>query len=129
MQVSGLVELADGGAIDTIGVTTTHPDSHWGTPGVVAALMALGDSVQRRFGRGIAVNDMSLPSGGKFDLNNGYDPSGAHDEHRVGTSTDLRTNGWSPLQLEFIERTWQLLGGSVHDETMNPKGPHFHLRF
>ncbi len=129
VRVVGLVELADGGTVDTIGVTTTHPDSHWGTPGMVAALLALGDSVQGRFGRGIAVNDMSLPSGGKFDLNNGYGPSGTHGEHRVGTSTDLRTNDFIPSQLKFVKRTWERLGGTVHDETDNPKGPHFHLRF
>jgi len=140
VKVAGLVELLGQLHVETIGVSVQgqHPSSHWGTTAMVDALRTLGDSLYRRYVRPLQVNDISLPLGGKFDLSAAYGRGGKHAEHRDGHSADVRTHGPSPLtdaQRKFIQRTWEVLGGEVHDETIlddgrpNIESPHYHLRF
>lgn len=128
IQVPGLVALEASETIRLIGIRDEHPSSHWGTPDMVSALRALADSVHTRYDTHIEVNDMSLEFGGKFDLAADYSRGGSHAEHRVGRNADLRTIIFTHAQLRFIHRTWELLGGSVYDET-NTSQPHYHLRF
>lgn len=124
--IGGLVELPEGGGVVRIGVTAIHPQSHWGTPGMIAALQALGGQFHDRYSQPIEVNDTSLPLGGVFDLSGDWEPP--HSEHRVGTSADVRTRGHTEAELRFIQRRWEAAGGSVHDETRT-EAPHYHLRF
>ncbi|HEX6939589.1 MAG TPA: Ig-like domain-containing protein [Longimicrobiales bacterium] len=146
VAVQGLVELLEGGSIDTIGVRAEHPDSHWGTPAFVADLQALADSLQARadslaslpdslrpagrFPRVLGVNDMSLPFGGKFDLNAQYSPCCSHGEHRAGTEADIdvrRGPGDDNLAL-FIRAIWiNRFGHAIGDERETRN--HYHLRY
>jgi hypothetical protein len=120
--VGGLVELAEGDGVVLVGATASHADSHWGTSGMVGALQSLGNQFFEEYGEPIEVNDMSLPLGGLFDIDANWRPP--HDEHQVGTSTDLRTNDRSEAELRFIRLSWTRLGGSVHNEAS-----HYHLRY
>jgi hypothetical protein len=128
----GFVELLDAGNVDTIGVLAVHPDSHWGTSGMVSGLISLADSLNAKYKVKLRVNDMSLPLGGKFDLNAAYSPDGDHEEHRDGRSADVSVGGLDSTQVDFLRKKWQDLSPlpdsiSVHDETKTRN--HFHFRY
>ena len=127
VAVSNLVELAESQAVETIGVTGTHPSNHWGTVDMVERLGELADSVFVRYQTPVQVNDMSLELGGKFDLNSEYLPTGGHAEHRVGENADIRTIFSTEAQLRYLQLVWENLGGSVFDEKETSQ-PHYHLR-
>jgi len=121
-----LVALVESAHDSLIGYRDEHPDNHWGTPAMVVALGALADSFYARYSKRLEYNDMSLQLGGVLDLNRDWKPP--HDEHRVGTSADLRTFSRNARELRFVQRSWELRGGSVLDET-DLDQPHYHLRF
>lgn len=146
VAVPGLVEPLEGGNIDTIGVHGVHPGSRWGTGAFVAALRALADSLRARadslaplpdslrpagrFPRVLGVNDMSLPCGGKFDLNAEYSPCFSHAGHRAGTEADIdvrRGAGDDNLAL-FIRSIWIDRFGHVIGDEREARN-HFHLRY
>ncbi|MFL5494369.1 MAG: hypothetical protein ACJ8DC_08310 [Gemmatimonadales bacterium] len=124
--VPGLVALGASAEYDLIGQTSTHPDNHYGVQSFVAKLQSLASTFRSKYQSKLAYNDMSLASGGWFDLSAGW--GGAHAEHRVGRNADLRTNGLTGKQLKFVRIEWSALGGSVHDET-DTGAPHYHLRY
>ena len=78
------------------GNTTNHGNdyyNHWMTP---FALGRLRDTIQSfnssHPGHGrIAVNDMSLPRGGTFDIHEDWKPP--HHDHSEGSAVDIRGNG------------------------------------
>jgi len=132
VAVPGLVELTTGGNVDTVGPTTTHPDSHWGTPAMVANLRALGDSLYSRYAIHLQVNDMSLKLGSLFDLNADWRPP--HLEHRVGTSADVRipTDG---RQQDRLRECWYETNGLTASQAVTNEAGlvgvesnHYHLR-
>ena len=138
VAVADLQELAASQSLGRIGVRAEHPGSHFGTAAMVTALRTVADSFHERFARQLEVNDISLPLGGKFDLNAAYGSGGKHTAHREGRSADVRTHGESPLsarQKDFVYDLWERLGGTVHDETIlengqpNTESPHYHFRF
>jgi len=128
IQTPGLVALEASEIIRLVGIRNAHPSSHSGTPDMVSALRAVADSVHAQYEIHIDVNDTSLEFGGTFDLAADYSRGGGHAEHRVGRNADLRAIIFARAQPRFIHRTWELLGGSVYDET-NTSQPHYHLRF
>ena len=132
VTVSGLVELTEGGNVDTVGVLAAHPDNHWGTTGMVNSLISLADSLHDTYSLKLRVNDISLPLGGKFDLNADYSSGGDHAEHRDGTNADVDVSGLSAAQLDFVRKKWEALStlpaaDAVHDETKTRN--HFHFRY
>ena len=74
------------------------------------------------------INDMSLPYGGKFDVDHDWSTSNAnHGEHRVGRNVDFETVGiptsrWEALNEIFFNNNVI----SVNNETA---AGHWHLRF
>ena len=82
----------------------TPNTNHWGTPGFVDSLQALADtwtsyaaddSVAVHSNESpLRINDMSLPSGGKFDVNGEW--TGDHQYHRVGRDADVRITRVDP---------------------------------
>jgi hypothetical protein len=130
VAVPGLEELTQGGNVDTVGTRTTHPDSHWGTPAMVANLRALGDSLHAEYGSPLQVNDMSLRFGGLFDWPANWRQP--HLEHRAGTTADLRTRAFSDAQMDYLKDVWRLTSGlprrrAYLDETATAE-PHLHVR-
>ncbi len=89
IRVSGLQELGPGTDYDLIGQTTSHPQNHYGTAGLIASLRSLAQAYAKAFpGERLAYNDMSLQFGGLFDIRGGWSPP--HGSHRLGTDVDLR---------------------------------------
>lgn len=130
VKVPGLVPLGAGTAYARVGSPGDHAGRYTGTPAFVAALQALASAFHQTYSPPadslLGFNDMSLPQGGIFDLNNTW--AGEHAEHRVGTNVDMRTRDRSSAQLRFLWREWERLGGSIHDETRKRR-PHYHLRY
>ena len=126
IAVPGLVALGGGTGYILVGRTDTHPGNHFGTPGFNTALRTLAQRFVAKYNKNLAYNDMSLVTGGRFDVGAGW--AGAHSEHRFGKNVDLRTRDRTAAQLRFIKAEWEALGGSVHDET-GTSAPHYHLRF
>ncbi|MGH7467928.1 MAG: hypothetical protein ACRENP_08070, partial [Longimicrobiales bacterium] len=112
-------QLANGGSIDTIGVTTAHPSAHWGTPQMNAAIRELADSLALRaqffvnnpdsLGTGqvfpavLQVNDLSLLLGGILDISD-LNWDGDHVGHRRGQNADLRIRGTEHNKYREIAR-------------------------
>ena len=133
VAVPGLVELMQGGNVDTVGTTTAHPDSHWGTQAMVANLRALGDSLSSEYSTSLHVNDMSLRLGGLFDVSGAWRPP--HLEHRDGTSADVRIRDLSSEQMDFMREKWYQINNlpashSLASERylLYPESNHYHLR-
>ncbi len=64
VAVPGLLELTEGGSVDTVGVETSHPDSHWGTSAMVAAVRQLADPVSAFATRIAALPPWLAPAAG-----------------------------------------------------------------
>jgi hypothetical protein len=89
VQIDGLIALAAGANFTLVGQTATHPDNHYGLGTMNATLANLADSYAAAFpGQTLAYNDMSLVTGGLFDIGAGW--SKPHVSHRFGNDADLR---------------------------------------
>jgi hypothetical protein len=145
VRVKGLQETTGGSSMAFIGVTSRHPDSHWGAGGMGLALQELADSLasiarfieslpepfRKRYGRFpsvLAVNDMSLPWGGLFDINAEW--VNPHMEHRNGldADVDVRRGAQDDAYARSVLRLWvDRMGHTVYDERQT--GNHYHLNF
>lgn len=138
--VLGLAPLTGRNSYVLIGDKPWHPQNHWAVPVMVAKLNSLADGFYTTFNRPLYYNDISLPLGGRFDVDQNW--ACCHDEHRAGRDLDLRTDGdtlqggLTPGQRIFVWDEWELLGGEVHNErvkkdkvTPNLKNPHYHFRY
>lgn len=89
VQIDGLISLAAGANFQLVGQTATHPDNHYGLATMNATLVNLANSYAAAFpGQTLAYNDMSLVTGGLFDIGAGW--SKPHASHRLGNDADLR---------------------------------------
>ncbi len=143
--VPNLIELPAGENYNLTGTTNSHPSpvNHWGKQAAVDGLIETADDYKTMFygsnqipqNSKLAYNDMSLPMGGKFDLHHKWENgTSQHGEHREGINDDVGccavlgyvpTNRWVALNRIFFDRGSTL----TNDETDNPVGPHWHLRF
>lgn len=132
LKVKGLEELGAGnhykliGAYGTGSVVSQHRINHYGTAKLVSKLKSLADSVYSAKKYRIRINDMSLPSGGPFDIANNWDTP--HQTHREGVSADideLYSNG-EAIDQDYFERmvTSRPFSGTFFDEKT-----HFHVTF
>ena len=127
VDVPGLEPLPASDWYDLIGGLPEHPehpDNHYGTADLVAALELLAVSFRDRYDARLEFNDMSLEQGGIFDLAQDWEPP--HLEHRTGNNCDLRISTRSDAQLRFVRRRWELMGGDVLIESAPP---HYHLTY
>jgi hypothetical protein len=127
--INGLQELPDGSGYDRVGQTATHPVNLWGTATAVASLPLIASDYMAMFpgSANLRFNDMSLPSGGKFDIAGDWG-NGSHAEHRVGRNCDISssnvpTNRWAALNQLFRNNNVV----SINDETACCT--HWHVRF
>ncbi|MDX1251918.1 MAG: penicillin-insensitive murein endopeptidase [Gammaproteobacteria bacterium] len=87
--VPGLTKLPASTAfhITARGGTGTHPEGTWGTMDAVGRLVLVAKEYFDITGRRLSINDLSLPKGGRFDINNNWIKP--HASHRTGTDADI----------------------------------------
>lgn len=71
--------------------TGLHEKGTSGTSDAISGVIAIGQDYFQMTGRGLSVNDLSLPRGGKFDLAASYNETGAHVSHRLGKDVDFNS--------------------------------------
>ena len=88
-----LFPLTSGSDRVLIGATTRHPVNHYGTLTTLSGIRAVASQYHSEFPDYpvIAINDLSLPLGGIFDLNGNW--AGPHHNHSRGKAVDIRGNG------------------------------------
>jgi len=69
------------------GGADTHPEGTYGTQKTLTRLQAIAGKYFKKTGRKLSVNDLSLPWGGLFDIQNDWGPP--HQTHRFGTDADI----------------------------------------
>jgi hypothetical protein len=124
VRFPGLRELPIVPEIERVGVKSVHPQSHFGHPALISALLVLARRYHREFAKPLEVNDISLPWGGLFDHKATW--AKPHETHRTGRDVDIRTRSMNPDQKRFLVANARLLDFSVHPETTPP---HHHLTF
>ncbi len=65
-----------------------HTDNHWGTSNTISKTVLMAARVLEDYSASMGVNDMSLISGGMFDVRGDWDGS-FHRTHRQGTGVDV----------------------------------------
>lgn len=95
-----------GGTNQHLGPPLSGTDhNHWGRPDLLSAIRALAKNWRSETGGPLPVNDMSLPTGGLFDINGGWLP--AHGGHRNGTNVDISMPVPNPTFVTTIqEQGW-----------------------
>ncbi|MFN0139439.1 MAG: hypothetical protein ACKVQW_05050 [Pyrinomonadaceae bacterium] len=141
VQVPNLLGLSDGEDYNFIGSRPWHPANHNGTLAALTGLQQIAaDYRQEYYGNGpmpenekLHYNDMSLTSGGKFDLAKNWLNTGDHGEHREGINADVRCcvdpgniprSRWARLDEIFEDR-----GSTDTNDETGTSAPHWHLRF
>jgi hypothetical protein len=69
----------------------THPEGIYGTSDIIKKLKEIAKKYFKSTGRKLSINDISLPAGGLFDINNNW--ATPHIEHRTGTDADINRAG------------------------------------
>lgn len=90
--VKGLVPFPESSDTHIVirGGKAEHPEGTWGTLDTVIRLLTVSQEYFEITDRRLSVNDLSLPQGGLFDLNNQWNTAkGGHEEHRTGADADL----------------------------------------
>jgi hypothetical protein len=109
--------------ISLVGATARHPSNHWGTARLCSALRTLGFDFYTEYSKPIFVNDMSLVTGGRFDINAQFAPP--HETHRDGRHADVNRSSMTDIeQAWFRTRAVQL--GFLIEEHGDPS--HWHLQ-
>lgn len=128
-KVPNLEQLVAGAAYDLIGSTATHSSNHWGTHSFVSKLQQAAAFYNLKFvgmpSPKLAINDLSLESGGLFDVRANW--THPHKEHRIGVVGDLRSV--APGRRIALQQILVQAGISgpllIH---VPPDPPHWHVR-
>lgn len=124
VQTNGLVELPPSAEYRFVGNPLSHSERFWGTPQLITALTGLARDYHAAFpDHTLGYNDMNLPLGGLFDLNDDW--SEPHCGHR-GNNADLRTKDIRMDRLRNLRLLIRRNGLLLLDETKTD-APHFHL--
>lgn len=103
-----------------------HEENHWGRTGTRSAVGIIADQMRQKTGILLRVNDMSLPSGGLFDIRNGW--TSPHKTHRTGRDTDVGfTGGRDGACVEFDRDLLRAVISSVVGTAPLREGDHFHI--
>ena len=143
IQVEGLEPMpasADGywrltGANGEPGVTSLHLFNHYGTSSTVGALSLIAwRYFEDTGGDSLGINDISLPKGGLFDINNDWVTP--HSEHRAGTDADIDRDGfdcevdgllWEAI--EFVNKYGYVSGGQPKADLLCESRGRKHIDF
>lgn len=108
-----------------------HHDSHYGTKEFIDTLTSIADEYRAACPKAkpLYINDMSLPWGGKFDLNRKW-MTGSHYTHKTGINADVskklvrKANRVKLLEI-MCKKT---AGAEVYSEgDDSDEAPHYHL--
>jgi hypothetical protein len=128
----GLSELPFGSTYFVTGEDTEigkrHRHSHFGTSELLTNIQAVADAYWVETNEKLGINDMSLQSGGLFDLCGNWTDNPGHKLHRVGASVDIDHCAYiskdlqgDPLKCKILNRLFKDVhmhpvyeGGSVH---------------
>ena len=69
----------------------TDDNAFYGLPDTLSTLERIAAVYKKATRKPLSINDMSLPKGGKFDVDGSW--SGPHGEHRLGISADINKEG------------------------------------
>lgn len=133
VKIPGLVELSGSGTVKNYELKTPtpeHPKSYFGTAAMVQALSTLADEyAAENVGDKLPCNDMSIESGGIFDLQKNWVPP--HAEHAKGVDVDIRSRLIHPSKRLGLLQLANKLGFNVliHDGTVTGDAAHWHLRY
>jgi hypothetical protein len=110
------------------GVTSQHIQNHFGTESLVRAIKALAKSIYSKKKYKLRYNDMSIRSGGPFDIGNDWNVP--HQNHRAGKSIDiddstLSSNG--KLIRISEEKMVEWLKAVVSEYSIKDEGDHYHV--
>lgn len=137
VRVEGLSPLGTGPDHILIGQTASHPDSH-NAPGIVnTSLRQIAATYRSEFYPNgqipeedkVSYNDISLPQGGKFDLNRDWSNAGSHVEHREGINCDVRSNNIPVARWKRLNRIFRDYGSTRTLDETGTSAPHWHTRF
>lgn len=147
--VLGLTQLQDGVNFRIKpNPDTAHPSNNWGSTAAVVSFPRIADAYKTRFfgvnpmpeSDKLRITEMSLVSGGKFDLAspsrgiptpNWHNLTAVHKYHREGNSIDMRCcalDGQIPPSRHAIFRDIVLTNGAT-DFLRENNPDHFHLSF
>ncbi len=75
-----------------VGTCATPDNNHWGDSTVLTNMQRIATAWNQELPNEevIQINDISLPHGGKFDVEGSW--TGAHETHRTGRDVDIRTD-------------------------------------
>jgi hypothetical protein len=105
--------------------TSRHESNHYGRATMIADVQAIAEKLVKDTGILLRINDMSLPQGGLFDIQNNWRTP--HRKHRVGLNADIgfagvRHGQCVPYSRDVLRRVIQL----VTKQKPLEEGDHFH---
>lgn len=106
-----------------VGDRAIHPNSHFASATMAAALRELSDSLVAFSGTVLGVNDESIVLGGLFDLQANW--STPHCSHRRGTDADIRDRVLTPEEVRFVRLKWARTPGAAG---VLREADHIHLK-
>ena len=131
LGVSGLGALSAGTKYRFTGITTMHPESHYGNAALNAELGKLADSTYASMNNlVVGYNDMSLPLGGRFDVKakgaagGQWNDSPNHCSHRRGDAADFDSQSLDDKQRKKVLKFWVL----TFNHSKVDEGDHYHLK-
>ena len=124
VAIPGLVPFKKVKGVILVGETDKHPSNHWGTPASIEAIKSIGEAYHKKFKKHIYINDMSLPTGGVFDIKGNF--THPHKTHKEGRHVDINWSSMTEEEAVWFEKKSTEIGFKV-DLHGQPK--HWHLRF
>jgi hypothetical protein len=113
----------------------TPNNNHWGTATLIQVVQAVTDSFATTYpGYRLRINDMSLPFGGKFEIDGSWNQTADHQQHRMGINADVNLNAYNDgvdvsLNSRQRRRLWILIrnlaGRNAGNETNRN---HYHIQ-
>jgi hypothetical protein len=123
--VPDLVSLNSSRKIVLVGSTSAHPANHYGTQTMVKGLEQLADKFFEKFRLPLYINDMSLASGGLFDISGAW--KSPHKTHRRGREADIRSVTMSADQKTFFGEAARSMGFRAVLENPDSANEHWHV--
>ena len=125
--VQNLINLPPSSTYKLTGTKPIHVSNHWATASFANKWMTVANAYFMEFGAVLSINDISLPTGGMFDINQNWVPD--HYEHRIGITADI---GTPPFRNVTFLKSMLLQEGITGRLTIHPPpGPpahHWHIR-
>lgn len=122
IAIAGLASLGASTGVVLVGTTAQHPSNHWGVPALCSQIAALGAAFHAEFKKPIYVNDMSLQTGGFFDVNGDF--AAPHQTHQDGRNVDVNWSSMTDKERAWFKSKAESLGFRVE---LHPNPNHWHL--